>query len=626
VNDTITALSAADGKPLWTCPDPPSGYRSPEDLFVIDDTLWHAPLAYGLDPAVFRGRDMKTGEVRAEFAPDIDLNRSFGHHRCHRGRATSRYVLTSCLGVEFVDLAKQQWHINHWVRGACLYGIMPANGMIYAPQHPCACYQMAKLYGFCALAPATDDKAENRKLRSADQLERGPAYEQIENRESEIENPHDWPTYRHDIRRSGSTPMPVSTALTKKWRTAVGGKLSSVTAAGSRVFLASVDRHMLFALDSEDGSVCWSFTANGRIDSPPSICAGKVVFGSCDGSVYCLRATDGALVWRYRPQTANRKMMFFDQLEATHPVHGSVSVKDGKAYFIAGRTAVLDGGLHFVCLDVHTGREQFNHNLSFPPGGKKWDSFIDWVDMGTLLSDILVGDDTRIYLRTQPLDYSGAVAELLTPAQTRDANTARHLIPATGFLDDDYWHRSYWLYGNWRTQSYIYYQDGLRNPAGRILVVDDSRIFGFGRKRKYYRWTTPIEHELFAMDKNPSPVKAKGGKGGTHLPRRWQQEIPFFAYAMVKADTTVFAAGPPDIVDEERVWRNLGAEEVQACLKKQDEAFRGTAGGHLWAVDAKDGTKIKELILDSPPVWDGMAAACNKLYVTLRDGSVVCFE
>jgi hypothetical protein len=61
-------------------------------------------------------------------------------------------------------------------------------------------------------------------------------------------------------------------------------------------------------------------------------------------------------------------------------------------------------------------------------------------------------------------------------------------------------------------------------------------------------------------------------------------------------------------------------------LKKQDEAFRGTAGGHLWAVDAKDGTKIKELILDSPPVWDGMAAACNKLYVTLRDGSVVCFE
>ena len=41
-------------------------------------------------------------------------------------------------GIEFVDIKQHEWNINHWVRGGCLYGVMPCNGLTYAPPHDCA--------------------------------------------------------------------------------------------------------------------------------------------------------------------------------------------------------------------------------------------------------------------------------------------------------------------------------------------------------------------------------------------------------------------------------------------------------------------------------------------------------
>ena len=41
-------------------------------------------------------------------------------------------------------------------------------------------------------------------------------------------------------------------------------------------------------------------TAGGRIDTPPTIADGLCLFGSHDGWVYCLRAADGRLAWRFR--------------------------------------------------------------------------------------------------------------------------------------------------------------------------------------------------------------------------------------------------------------------------------------------------------------------------------------
>ena len=70
-------------------------------------------------------------------------------------------------------MEKDAWSIDDWVRGGCIYGVMPANGMIYTPPHACACYYQSKLNGFNALSPEPQPSvappAEKR-------LVKGPAY------------------------------------------------------------------------------------------------------------------------------------------------------------------------------------------------------------------------------------------------------------------------------------------------------------------------------------------------------------------------------------------------------------------------------------------------------------------
>ena len=99
------------------------------------------------------GRDLRTGDTKHEWPPTVETY--WFHHRCHRAKATDKYLLLSRTGIEYVDIKTGDWNINHYVRGACLYGIMPANGMTYAPPHPCSCYPETKLDGFTALVASS---------------------------------------------------------------------------------------------------------------------------------------------------------------------------------------------------------------------------------------------------------------------------------------------------------------------------------------------------------------------------------------------------------------------------------------------------------------------------------------
>jgi hypothetical protein len=76
-----------------------------------------------------------------------------------------------------------------------------------------------------------------------------------------------------------------------------------------------------------------------------------------------------------------------------------------------------------------------------------------------------------------------------------------------GFLDDTWFHRSYWVYGkNFAGGHNGYYQAGKFTPSGRILCVDDKNVYSFARKPQYYKWTTPLEHHLFAAPKEAPQV------------------------------------------------------------------------------------------------------------------------
>lgn len=118
-----------------------------------------------------------------------------------------------------------------------------------------------------------------------------------------------------------------------------------------------------------------------------------------------------------------------------------------------------------------------------------------------------------------------------------------------------------------------------------------------------------------------------GNRGGGSLVKpHWTQDVPILVRAMLKAANTLFIIGPPDLIDEEKTFERIMARDpkVQAKLAQQNAALEGKMGARLLAVSAKDGSTIAELKLPSLPVWDSLAAANGRLYLSTVDGNVVC--
>ncbi len=511
---SMTAYEAKSGKKLWSSPHERGGYQSPEDLLVIGGLVWSAPITSTRDSGVWTGRDLHTGETKKSFPPKV--NPYWFHHRCHIAKATDRFILASRTGIEFVDFQNANWDLNHWVRGGCLYGIMPANGLVYAPPHNCACYPEAKLFGLNALASASSERQAPDPKKIPQRLVKGPAYGKIQAPKKVDES--DWPTYRGNTNRSGKSKTQVSPKLNPEWETAIGdgGRLSSVIVADGKLFVAEIDAHAVHCLDTNNGKVLWTHVAGGRVDSPPTYHQGAVLFGSADGTVTSLRTSDGALSWRFRAAPEDLRHMAFEQLESVWPVSGNILVREGAAYFVAGRSNFLDGGLSFYKLDATTGKVlvQTKVNETDPETGRNLAERHQILNMPVGLTDILSCDDDFVYMRSQKFDHNGKRVGLGphsgSPASQGSVQKGEgvHLFSPTGFLDGDWFHRSYWVYGRSFAGGHGgYYQAGKFAPSGRILVHDNETVYGFGRKPQYLRWTTTIEHQMFS-----APMEQAAGK------------------------------------------------------------------------------------------------------------------
>jgi outer membrane protein assembly factor BamB len=643
---TMYAFSAETGKTLWKQPHAPSGYRSAEDILVVAGLVWNGDIFNSRDlrteqTGTFWGRDPYTGQVKVEFMPDVDTH--WFHHRCYRAKATENYLLTSRTGIEFVDFRNQHWTCHHWVRGACLYGVMPANGMVYTPPHPCACYLEAKQFGFNALAAHSKQRQQIiDHAEKQERLEKGPAYGTLRGMKDEGRRTMDWPTLRADFERSGRVEAQIPLDTTKTWQTKIGGRLSSPVVANGQLFVAAIDAHQIRCLDADTGVHLWRYTAGARIDSPPTIWKGRVLFGSADGYVYCLRSADGQLIWRYRAAPANLRMGSFGQIESVWPVHGSVLIRENDAgtteelWCVAGRSMFLDGGLRLLRFNPATGEKIAEKILDdrVPGTDENLQAEIKGLNMPVALSDVLVEDGKFVYMKSQQFDSDGNRIDIDVPtrnAREQKGETA-HLFCPTGLLDDAWWHRSYWVYGRvWKSGAGGYYQSGRFATSGRPMVFDEDKVYSFGRKPQYYRWTTPMEYMLYTSAKQPAIEKigkdqrrGLGAKPGTTIRTQWQQDVPILVRAMVLADDTLFLAGPADLIDEHETQKTLDAPETQELLARQASVLQGSEGAFLRAVSVSDGKKLSEKRLDDVPVFDGMIAAGNSLYYATMDGRVVC--
>jgi hypothetical protein len=358
--------------------------------------------------------------------------------------------------------------------------------------------------------------------------------------------------------------------------------------------------------------------------------------------VYCLRAEDGGLAWRFLAAPSDCRIGYFDQLESVWPVHGSVLVRDGLAYVTAGRSTYLDGGIRLYALRPHTGEVVHATTLTgpFPDIAKARD--VGFYVLGAN-SDVLVSEGDYVFLRQKKLtlDLREVPSEVLSSKGEQDVGL--HVFSTAGLLDDSWYNRTFWMY----SRRWPGFQLANQAPkSGQLLVVDDENTYAvnpFYRRNVHSPMFFPAkEGYLLFADRNANEPQIVGEEGArppvewlpqSHIPRDgnpgldspafgldkmigytraepplWAQWFSVRIRAMVKAADVLYVAGPPDVLEP---------ADPHAALE-------GRRGAILASVSPADGSEMGRIDLESPPVFDGLIAAEGKLFAALENGSVIC--
>lgn len=183
----------------------------------------------------------------------------------------------------------------------------------------------------------------------------------------------DWPTYRCNRYRSGTTSESVSSATYLQWTYVPthpaepawpmpaeemqrnhSDNAYHVAIAGGKVYFGSSVTNKVSCIDAASGGVDWEIFAAGPVRFAPTVSDGKVYFGSDDGYVYCVNAQSGKQLWKYRAGPSAEKVIGNGRMISLWPVRTSVLVDGGEVYFAAG--VFPYEGLYICALNARTGQ------------------------------------------------------------------------------------------------------------------------------------------------------------------------------------------------------------------------------------------------------------------------------
>ncbi len=160
-----------------------------------------------------------------------------------------------------------------------------------------------------------------------------------------------WPTFRHDCRNTGRSPLVARYGGDRPWffQTGKGIFSTPVVDAQGLIYVGSAD-HNFYALNPT-GTVQWQFKTGEIIDSAAALGAGTVTFISGDGHMYHFRT--GA----ERPEAASRQLWTFQ-----------AELRPGVSYnrWFEGNVALGPDGTFYA------GNTNFNYYAVTPEGTLKW--------------------------------------------------------------------------------------------------------------------------------------------------------------------------------------------------------------------------------------------------------------
>ena len=353
--NNFAALSLADGSLLWQ-----SKQRSGRAIHAL--VLGDQVLDTGLEAGAIV--DALTGK-KPENARNINVG------GCGPFTVANNLVFGSASGPTMDLASSNKEALPTWpLKTECVIGCFVADGRaVYLPR-ACSC---ATVKGCVALV---SDMVHLPDAKDPSRLEKGKVG--IDTVVAPVAG--DWPTHRGDVRRSGSSPVAVTT-LKQLWEAKPDHPFPIVTCAypdvaewrcsppaslGDLVVVAASDGSVR-AFHGGTGVPLWTYWCEGAVLATPTIANGLVYVGSADGCIVCLSASDGALRWRFRAAPDVLRLPVYGLLQSVWPINSGVLVENGVAYAVAGRP--LSPPTTVYALDATTGAPRWAKRGEWNPVG-----------------------------------------------------------------------------------------------------------------------------------------------------------------------------------------------------------------------------------------------------------------
>ena len=128
------------------------------------------------------------------------------------------------------------------------------------------------------------------------------------------------------------------------------------------VFFGSSADHKVYAINLQTGAEKWTFYTEGPLRFAPVVRDGRVYVASDDGHLYCLEASTGTQVWKFRGGPGDRKLIGNEQMISHWPARSGVLIVGDRLYFTAGMWS--RDGVFIYCLDPDDGSVIWKNDTS----------------------------------------------------------------------------------------------------------------------------------------------------------------------------------------------------------------------------------------------------------------------
>lgn len=555
------AYSQSENKQLWSG-DLSKNYGGIPSFRIYDNNI-----QVGLD--VF---SLTTGAKVTSYSKMANI-----YTKCQYPATTPKYIVDTRINVFSIDSTLQKSY--PFTRTPCNSGVFIANGLIYGTPEDCVCNPNQIMANLAIGSSSKEATAAD--FTTVRQPIKGNGVSPT----TSSSNSNDWPTTYGNQQRGLSTKAvgpttlnlmntkvvtnsPRDGAVSVSWRSSGTFGLTAPVVAGGIIHVADVEGGIVHAISETTYNTIWTFTAEGKISSAPTIEKGHCVFSSHDGYIYCLQADNGNLIWKNRVAPIEKRIPAFGLFESPWPVASGVAIVNDTVFGVGGHSSVGEGGFAVAAFKLSDGTMHYGTQLS-GAASHNWG-----------LADLLTVEGSTVWMRYFKIGKNAS--------NYFTSNNDRIEGSRLGLLD---YAVSFRMHNSWRSGMVTTVFERTGNDVtqvthnGRIISFDESQVLVAGA----------LKAKPFADDQQ---VELHARNSST----------PIWTYPYGSGKSVLGAA----------MYSNacviiLGTYSVPMTVSSADVIL----------LNRTDGTVVKTLKISDEPVFSGMALKDRKIYLSTRSGNLL---